>query len=123
MKRMGQDYLPIASLNSMTLLGAETVGRSYGGGMLKLEPREADQLPVPTKAILEEAKRELSNLRPQMAQSLRNGRLLDAVRLVDDVLLVGQLGLARSTVKALREAHAELSGRRTARGARPRGTD
>ncbi len=123
MVRTGMDLLPIASLNSMTLLGAETVGRAYGGGMLKLEPKEADLLPVPTKSVLEDSQKALSALRPQMAQALRNGRLLEAVRLVDDVLLVGQLGLSRAKVRALREAHAELSNRRTARGASPRGTD
>jgi hypothetical protein len=123
MVRTGMDLLPIAALNSMTLLGAETVGRAYGGGILKLEPKEADQLPVPTKVVLEEAREGLSSLRPQMAQAIRNGRLLEAVRLVDEFLLVRQLGLERSKVKALREAHAELSTRRTARGASPRGTD
>ncbi len=123
MVRTGMDLLPLGALNSMTLLGAETVGRAYGGGMLKLEPREADQLPVPTKAVLEEAQKALSTLRPQVARALRNGQLLEAVRLVDDVLLVGQLGLARSKVRALREAHAELTSRRIARGASPRGTD
>jgi adenine-specific DNA methylase len=123
MVRAGMDLLPIAALNSMTLLGAETLGRAYGGGILKLEPKEADLLPVPTKAALEAAQKDLSALRPQMAQALRNGRLLEAVRLVDDALLVHHLGLSRTMVKALREAHAELSTRRTARGASPRGTD
>lgn len=122
MVRAGTDLLPLASLNSMTLLGAETVGRAYGGGMLKLEPREADELPVPTMTVLEEAEAALSALRPQMAQALRSGRLLDAVRLVDDVFLVGQLGLSLAKVAALRDAHAELRSRRTARGANLRGT-
>ena len=122
MVRVGKDLLPLAALNSMTLLGAEIIGRAYGGGMLKLEPREADALPVPTKAVLLEAQKALSALRPQMAQALRSGRLLDAVRLVDDALLVGQLGFPRATVAALRDAHAELRSRRTARGAGPRGT-
>ena len=45
-------YLPIASLNSITTLGAEMIGRSYGGGMLKLEPREADQLPMPSPHLV-----------------------------------------------------------------------
>jgi adenine-specific DNA-methyltransferase len=122
MAEKGTDLLPLGALNSMTLLGAETVGRAYGGGILKLEPREADTLPVPTMAVLEDAQTALSALRPQMARALRNGRLLEAVRLVDDVLLVGQLGLSRAKVAALREAHAELRLRRTARGANPRGT-
>ena len=43
LRRLGMDLLPVAALNSMTLLAAETVGRAYGGGMLKLEPREADR--------------------------------------------------------------------------------
>lgn len=123
MIRTGMDLLPLASLNSMTLLGAETVGRAYGGGMLKLEPKEADRLPVPTKATLETAQKALAELRPQMGQALRNGKLLDAVRMVDDVLLVGQVGLSRAKVKTLREAHTELRARRMARGAEPRGTN
>jgi adenine-specific DNA methylase len=122
-RRTGMDLLPLGALNSMTLLGAETVGRAYGGGILKLEPREADLLPVPSKAVLDEAAGALAALRPQMAKALRNGGLMEAVRLVDDVLLVGELGVSRSKVRALREAHAELSARRMARGADPRGED
>src|SRR5262249_5338207 len=33
--------------NSLTLLSAELVGRSYGGGVLKLEPTEAGSLILP----------------------------------------------------------------------------
>jgi len=123
MRRTGMDLLPLASLNSMTLLGAETVGRAYGGGMLKLEPGEANDLPVPTKATLEAFSTELSALRPQMARDLRNGSLMKAVRLVDDVLLVTGLGLSRAHVRELRDAHAELTARRKARGAAPHVAD
>ncbi len=45
LRELGLDLLPLGALTSMTLLGAETVGRAYGGGMLKLEPKEADRLP------------------------------------------------------------------------------
>jgi adenine-specific DNA-methyltransferase len=120
-RRLGLDLLPLASLNSMTLLGAETVGRSYGGGMLKLEPREADLLPVPTPAVLESARDALTALRPQVATLLREGRLLDAAHLVDDALLVGALGMTRSTIRALRDGHADLTARRSARGGAIRG--
>jgi len=123
MVRTGMDLLPLGVLNSMTLLGAETVGRAYGGGILKLEPREADQLPVPTKTVLEEVQKALSTLRPQVALALRNGQLLEAVRLVDDILLVGQLGLTGAKVRALREARAELMSRRIARRISSRDAD
>lgn len=122
-RALGMDLLPLASLNSMTLLGAETVGRAYGGGMLKIEPREADHLPVPSPALLEAAREALSILRPQMATHLRNGRLLEAAKLVDEVLLVGQLGMKRADVRALREGHADLTARRVARGGARRGAD
>jgi adenine-specific DNA-methyltransferase len=124
LRQLGMDLLPLASLNSMTLLGAETVGRAYGGGMLKLEPKEADRLPVPAPAALEAARPALAAIRPQVAARLRQPRgLLASAKLVDEVLLVGELGVARSEVKALREAHAGLTARRVARGRASRGTD
>ena len=124
LRRGGMDLLPLATLNSMTLLGAETVGRAYGGGMLKLEPKEADRLPVPSPATLDAARPALDAIRPQVAARLRRPRgLLEAAKLVDDVLLVGELGMARTEVKELREAHAELTARRVARGKASRGTD
>jgi adenine-specific DNA methylase len=115
---LGRKLLPVASLTSMTLVGAETVGRAYGGGMLKIEPREADRLPVPSPAVVASAADALVAIRPQLATRLRYGRLVEAAKLVDDVLLVGELGMNRSDVKALRDAHAELSARRTARSQR-----
>src|SRR5690606_30724937 len=107
---------PLASLTSMTLVGAETVGRAYGGGMLKIEPREADRLPVPSPELVASEREHLAAIRPQLASSLRYGRLQEAAKLLDNALLVGALGMKRSEVKALREAHAEMWARRTARG-------
>lgn len=115
-RQVGMDLLPLAALNSLTLVAAETVGRAYGGGMLKLEPKEADRLPVPSPEALAEARRALIAIRPQVAARLRRPTgLLEAVRLIDDVMLVGVFGAKRTEVKALRESHAELSGRRAAR--------
>lgn len=115
-RRVGKDLLPLAALNSMTLLGAETVGRAYGGGMLKIEPREADLLPVPSPGVVQAARAALSAIRGRMITRLRSARLLDAAALVDDVLLIGELGMSRTQVRALRDGHADLSARRTARG-------
>lgn len=117
-RKLGKDLLPLSSLTSMTLLGAETVGRAYGGGMLKLEPREADRLPVPAPALVKAAADRLRNVSPQVAGLLRGGKLVEAAKIVDDVLLVGELGMSRADVRVLRDAHAELTARRVARGSR-----
>lgn len=117
LRDLGQDLLPLASLTSMTLLGAEIVGRAYGGGMLKLEPGEADRLPVPAPDVVHGAAGDLAAIRPKVARCLRAGRLTDAVALVDEVLLTGHLGVPGGDLAALRDAHAELTARRTARGA------
>ncbi len=117
LRELGIDLLPLGTLTSMTLLSAETVGRAYGGGMLKLEPKEADRLAVPEPDVLRGARTALAAIRPQVTAWLsRPGGLTEAVRLVDDILLVGALGIAVSEVNSLRDAHAELAARRDARG-------
>ncbi len=115
-REIGMRLLPLGALNSITLLGAETVGRAYGGGMLKLEPREADVLPVPSQGSLKAADDALTMHRQSIAAALRGRRLQDVVRLVDEILLEGQLGLRAHEVSALRLAHGELRARRVARG-------
>lgn len=117
LRSLGRELLPLASLNSMTLLGAELVGRAYGGGMLKLEPREADLLPVPSPTVLREARTALQARRGGVRAALRRGDLAAAVRLIDEVLLLGMTGLDSAQHTALITAHAMLSARRTARGA------
>ena len=123
MRALGAELLPLASLTSMTLLGAETVGRAYGGGMLKLEPKEADQLPVPAPAVVAAAADRLRALRPRVTNLLSAGRLLDAVALVDDILLIGELGRSPADLQVLREAHAQLTARRMARAGDVKATE
>ncbi len=119
-RRLGAELLPLAGLNSLTLLGAETVGRAYGGGMLKLEPREADRLPVPSPEVVESLRPQLLSVRRPVAAALAAGQLLDAVSLVDGVLLAAGLGLTAAEATVIREARELLAGRRAARGAAPK---
>jgi hypothetical protein len=112
----GMSLLPVASLNSVTLLAAETVGRAYGGGMLKIEPREADCLPVPSPELVLRQADELRRIRPAVAARIRAGCLLDAVALVDEVLLRRAMMLTDTQLGAIRSDHAALTARRRARG-------
>ena len=113
---VGKKSLPLASLNTLTMLGAEMVGRSYGGGMLKLEPKEADHLPVPSHALVVEVSADLARKRSQVLKFLGEGRLLDAARIVDDVVLVDAMGFTRERVQSLETSHRFLWNRRLARG-------
>ncbi|KRF23174.1 N-6 DNA methylase [Phycicoccus sp. Soil803] len=115
-RTLGKDLLPLASLNSVTLLGAETVGRAYGGGMLKIEPREADLLPLPSPALVGRMAPILRELRPTVRRHLAKGQLHDAVRMIDSVLLAHGLGMSQQDLSAVRSDHALLTGRRAARG-------
>lgn len=120
-RALGMDHLPLAAINSMTLLAAETVGRAYGGGMLKLEPREADVLPVPHPKLVERVSSELSTLSSLVGPALRGTDLTDIAARVDEILLVRGLGLGRPLIRELREQQAVLQARRKTRGRPPRG--
>ncbi|MDO5051299.1 MAG: N-6 DNA methylase [Pseudoclavibacter sp.] len=118
LRETGRALLPLASLNSVTLLAAELVGRSYGGGVLKLEPREADEWLVPAPGLLERCRGALDEARAPVAALLRDGRLAGAVRLVDELVLRDGAGLDEGQIAPVRAARQELAARRAARGTR-----
>ena len=82
--------------------------------MLKLEPKEADRLPLPSLATIQAAEAGLRALRPQLAKRLRQADLLGVVEEVDK-LLRSPLKLQRPAIDRLRQARAALFNRRVSR--------
>jgi adenine-specific DNA-methyltransferase len=104
--------LPLLAFNSLTMLGAEIFGRSYGGGVLKMEPREAATLPVPDFAALTRAWAALSAEKAGLERQLRDGRWTNVVKRVDEVLLQDVLGLPPTDVIELHQAARTLRAKR-----------
>lgn len=114
-RALGRDLLPLASLNSITLLDAEMVGRSYGGGVLKIEPREADVWAMPSPGHVEECASGLRRVRERVRELLAQGNLAEAVDIVDRVILVEPGLVTTSDLNAARGARLAMMGRRVAR--------
>jgi adenine-specific DNA-methyltransferase len=112
----------VAFYNSATLLSCERVGRSYGGGVLKLEPREADRILVPAVELVARHKDSLLQLAVELDTVLRSGRegcLNEALAAVDAVLFAGEvtrgeLAAARISLHERRQSRSK-SGERKAR--------
>lgn len=118
--RQAISSLPLLALDSVTMLGAELHGRSYGGGILKMEPREAASLPVPDPALLGKAWERLGPERDSLDRQLRDGRWTSVLARVDEVLLRDAAGLDADQVDGLRAAARSLRERRMRR---PVGSD
>ncbi|MDQ1439269.1 MAG: adenine-specific DNA-methyltransferase [Acidimicrobiaceae bacterium] len=104
--------LPLLALNSVTMLGAEIHGRAYGGGMLKMEPREALSLPVPSIKALLAAWDRLKAERQALDRQLQDGLWTNVAKRVDEVLLHETIGLPLADVAELHDAAASLRERR-----------
>jgi adenine-specific DNA-methyltransferase len=84
---LAKTALPLLCLNSVTMLGAELFGRSYGGGILKMEPREAALLPMPKPSVMARAWEVLKPQRDSLERQLRAGMWTSVVKQVDAAVL------------------------------------
>lgn len=100
--------LAAACFNSLTLAWAEVCGRSYGGGVLELEPGEAEELPVYYQDDLAIDVEMVEHL-------LREERPYEALDHVDGVILKDRLGFDDLTISRVRNAWEQLRDRRIER--------
>lgn len=107
--------LPYMCLNSVTMLGAEINGRSYGGGILKMEPREAAVLPLPSPDVLAKAWESLEPQRRSFDVQLRNGHWTEVAKRVDEAVLGVGAGLSPDEIALLLSAARQRRERRLRR--------
>lgn len=107
--------LPIASFNVSTLLSAELAGRSYGGGVLKLEPREAARWLVPSPSFISGHLSQLDKISNDVDRLLRVRRYEEANIIVTQTLLPPLIG-EQSTRLLMREHEALLNRRKKRSG-------
>ncbi len=108
-KNVDSNWLAAASINSATFAFSEIRGRSYGGGVLELEPTEAESLPFP--------KPQTSNASlsiDELDKVVRNQGIETALAEVDRLVLK-TAGLNESEIKSLRGIWKRLCERRRSR--------
>ena len=94
-----------AFINSYTLAQSETMGRSYGGGVLTFEPGEVRKLRIPMIGA--------DNLDLlQMDKWQRDGQIKTLINYTDDILLKHGLGLCYREIEMLNNIWCKLRDRR-----------
>jgi hypothetical protein len=78
--------LAAAMASSITLLSAEIEGRGYGGGVLKLETKEAERLLVPVVSPAQHER--LAAVFPDIDALVHGGDIETGARIADDALAI-----------------------------------
>lgn len=94
---------------SLTRLSAELEGHAMGGGMLKIEPSEAEQIVLARSKLSRQA---LQSLGRELDPLLRDGKPHTAQELADQTILIEGMGLEPKEVRLLGEAATLLQERR-----------
>lgn len=108
--RITSDMVAALWQTSLTHLSVEIEGHALGGGMLKLEPTEAENVLVPSPDSTDT--RKLTSLAEEMDNLFRTVGEDAAHERADAAILKGMLGLSSSDCKLLRTAAAVLRARR-----------
>ena len=107
--RVSGTVLAVRWHNSLTRLSCEIEGHALGGGMLKLEPREARRVLMPA---VELPVSDIERLARDMDAACRDGRPDDANELADHAVLREALGLSSAECLLLRSGAEKLRQRR-----------
>lgn len=99
--------LALGSLSTFSQLSAELVGRSYGGGVLKVEPTELTRLAVPL--VPQEVTRPLAR---HVNALLRQNKQSAATEAVDAALIAANRNFSKIKLNLLRSARDKLFMRR-----------
>jgi adenine-specific DNA-methyltransferase len=97
------DQLAVGAMSSLTQLSAELLGRTYGGGILKLEPSEAVKLLVPLLSP-----KRVASIKTTLDVYMRAGKRDEARLLVDSELTTAGIIPDESCALVIREALAIL---------------
>jgi adenine-specific DNA methylase len=109
---LNSDALATLWQTSLTQLSVEIEGHALGGGMLKMEPTEAEKVIVATGEL---GNGDLFDLSQELDILMRRGELRTCHRLADDIVLHGRLGLSKSDCNVLSKAAEILRNRRYSR--------
>lgn len=113
-KMIGRKMLPRLFFNSVSALSSEIEGRSYGGGLLKIEPREADKILLPSLSMAADLIDDFDTMFP-LDERLQQSQYADFCERIDRILLNTVSGLTEDSIKIIQKARKDLFGRRMSR--------
>ena len=109
------DLLLISYYNSISFAFSEICGRSYGGGVLEILPREMGNILIPDVKSLPQVT--LKELISKVDEIVRNNKdIEEALDLVDNEILIGVLKIEQSICVKARQIWKKMQKRRLGRG-------